>query len=353
MRDVPVLVRLQAPKLDFDRLRSDGRDVRFVDQRGPAPVVLAHERQVFRNDANAANDVAVFWVKVPQMNPSTERDHVWMYFGSGDAADTSNASATFSAYSAAWHLDDAAPTPGQPLQLREARTNAPSLVASSALDTDPSVVERGLALSGNNSFAVLDDQALTDQLRRPPYGLDTSAGSFSLMLGPFDDGGTLRPVGNGAVVFFADGQPPLSQGFDNRSIHLHVVDTIGDPTRKGLGISLPTQPARPGRANPQFLAAAGGVLLPDRFSHVLVSWTGSGAQIFVNGTQVVGAAATIVPLGVDFIDLGTCQDLLDVLRAGIDELRVARTARDAAFARAESQSTQGLLVTAGARQARP
>ena len=52
-------------------MRADGRDVAFFDQRGATPVRLSHERQLFRNGVGT-DDEALFWVKVPSFNPSTE-----------------------------------------------------------------------------------------------------------------------------------------------------------------------------------------------------------------------------------------------------------------------------------------
>jgi hypothetical protein len=335
-----VLVRLTSAELDFDTLRADGHDVRFVDQRGATPAVLAHERQHFVNGGNDADDLALFWVKVPQVNPSTERDHIWMYFGSADPTDTSTGAEAFADYNAAWHFDD----PGSGIALPEARTGRSTKVQGNNLDTDPSFVHRGLALSGNNTFAVLDDQLLGEAVRTAPFALAPGSGSFSFLVGPFNDNGTNRPFGNGHTVFYADGPGPTgSSGFDNRSVHLTIVDTTGDP-RAGLRVSLPTNPPR---NNLEGVAVVGGALDRNVFSHVLMSWTPNGVQVYVNGALVAIGTATIVPFAVDVIEIGSSQQTGNVLRAGFDELRVANAPRSAAFARAEALSIRDLLVTPG------
>ena len=117
-----------------------------------------------------------------------------------------------------------------------------------------------------------------------------------------------------------------------------------------LGVSMPTNPARP--QAPAFVVAAGGVLNRNGFSHVLVNWTASGAQIFVNGSLVAEQAVTIVPFTVRFIDLGTSQQLANVMRGSIDEMRASNSVRSQGFARAEAKSTLNQLVTAGPVEAR-
>jgi hypothetical protein len=342
-----VLVRLSGTDLDFDAIRADGHDVRFIDQRGATPVVLGHERPLFTNAAGTTSDEAIFWVNVPNVNLSTERDHIWLYYGSVDATDTSSGAAAFADYNAAWHFDDVAGT----IALPESKTGTSSKVAASNLATAPSFVDRGLALSGTDSFVVLDDQppAPADPARRPPFALQTAEGSFSLLLGPFDDNGTARPLGNGQAVFYSDGQAPPSPGFDNRSIHLTLVDTTGSD-RAGLRVSLPTNPAP---TTLEGIAVASAALDRTVFSHVLVSWTATGVQVYVNGAAVANGVANIIPFAVDVIELGSSQLTGNLLRAGLDELRVSNQPRTAAFAYAEARNIGDRIVTPGVVQPRP
>jgi hypothetical protein len=343
--DLPVLVSFAANPIDFDDIGADGHAVRFIDQRGATPVVLSHERAVFINDLDDTKDRAVFWVKVPRMNPRTERDHVWMYFGGANPADTSTGSGTFSTYNASWHFDE-----NSPITAPEARSVASTLIASNNLASDDALVGRGLDLAGTDAFAVLDDQALNDANRRAAFGIDTSTGSISVVLGPRS--GNRGNLSNGTAVFFSDGAAPGSFGFDNRSLHLSVVDTAGGDARAGIGFSLPTNPPRPGPATPTFVLAFGAQLDRDAFSHVLVTWSSTSVRLFVNGSPVgQPVATTVVPVLADFIDIGTSQELGNVLRGRVDELRVGNATRDAAFARAEAKSTTGALTRRGAVEA--
>ncbi|MBM4280876.1 MAG: LamG domain-containing protein, partial [Deltaproteobacteria bacterium] len=260
----------------------------------------------------------------------------------------STGSATFADYNAAWHFDD----PGDNIRLPELRSGLPTKKQANNLDTDPSFLHRGLALSGNDTFAVLDDQEPGETVRTAPFQLATDTGSFSFLLGPFNDNGTSRPVGNGHTVFYADGPGTTgSAGFDVRSLHFTIVDTAqGDP-RAGLRVSLPTNPPPPA-GNLEGVAVAGGVLDRNVFSHVLMSWTATGVQVYVNGALVALGNATIIPFAVDVVKVGSSQLTANVLRASLDELRVSNAPRSAAFARAEAVSIRDLLVTPGAVELR-
>jgi hypothetical protein len=88
---------------ELDQIAANGRDVIFVDHRVGGGQSLNYERQIYVD-----NDLAVFHVRVGSFNPSTGLDDIWLYFGSGDNVERSNAAATYSDYASVWHFDDGA-----------------------------------------------------------------------------------------------------------------------------------------------------------------------------------------------------------------------------------------------------
>ena len=355
MSDLPVLVRLNGTDIDFDDILITGRDVAFFDQRGATPVRLVHDRQAFRN-GTALDDEALFWVKPGAFNPSTEREHIWLYFGSGNNTETASSAQVFNSYAAAWHLDDLAAN----IRLPELRTGLNSrVILGDGLRTDTSLVGRGVDLVGTNAFAVIDDTTDVNQIGGPnPFGITTTQGTISVLLGPRSGNGGVLSVGQ--AVFFADGGGPRSLGFDQRSLHLTVASTLANGTgaADSIGFSIPTNPARPAIANPRpapanFVASATGVINPGVFQHVTATWNASTVELYVNGVRRAQVAATTVPFTVQFLNLGTSQELANVMRGRVDELRVSTVRRDEAFARAEAKSTLGELIVVGAVEARP
>jgi hypothetical protein len=339
--DLPILVKLTSADVDFARFQRQGKDVRFFDQRAAgAPILLSHERVTFTASS------ATFWVKLPRFNPSTERDHIWMYFGANDATDTSDGAATFSAYNASFHMESA-----NGVEAKSGRATDiipagnPAKVSAGA-----ALVDNGVDLNGNNKFMVLDDDG--DLTGNSNFGINTQTGSISVVVGKRPNG---NPMGDGMVVFLADGQgdcgaaATCSFGFDQRSLHLTIGQTTGDE-RGAIGVSMPTNPARPAAA--AFVVAAGGVLERDALSHVLVSWNANNVKIFVNGQFVIEQSVAIVPFQSRFIDIGTSQQLANVFTGSVDELRLSNSPRNAAFVRAEAKSTLDQLVTIGPTEAR-
>ena len=93
--DFPLLVTLDATRIDYGATRDDASDLRFVAEGG---VVLAHE--VDRWDEAGISHV---WVRVPSI-PASGTGEVWLYFGNVDATDAQDASSLWSAYAAVYHL---------------------------------------------------------------------------------------------------------------------------------------------------------------------------------------------------------------------------------------------------------
>lgn len=97
--DFPVLVRLDASRIDYTATQPGGRDLRFVDATGQ---LLAHEVELWN-----PNGVSAVWVKVPNVAAGSTDRQITMYYGNPAASATDTAAAVWSnGYVGVWHLDD-------------------------------------------------------------------------------------------------------------------------------------------------------------------------------------------------------------------------------------------------------
>lgn len=102
LANFPLLVTLSASNFDFSKVRSDGGDIRFTDSNGTT--LLSYEIEEW----DAVGQKAVIWVKVPQIDSSSDTDSIFLYYGNSGA--TSAASATNvwdSNYLYTFHLNEA------------------------------------------------------------------------------------------------------------------------------------------------------------------------------------------------------------------------------------------------------
>ncbi|HKZ55395.1 MAG TPA: DUF2341 domain-containing protein, partial [Anaerolineales bacterium] len=95
----PVMVKLDATRIDYAQTQGSGEDLRFVDADG---TLLAHEIEKW-NEAGTS----YAWVKVPQIDASSSTDHIWMYYGNASVGDGQNVAAVWSQdFVGVWHLKE-------------------------------------------------------------------------------------------------------------------------------------------------------------------------------------------------------------------------------------------------------
>ncbi|KAA1257576.1 Cadherin domain protein [Rubripirellula obstinata] len=95
----PVLIKLDASRIDYAQTQNNGQDLRFVDGDG---TVLAHEIESW--DASGTSYV---WVNVPTIDQGSNSDFVWMYYGNSSASDGQDRHAVWSSGNqAVYHLDN-------------------------------------------------------------------------------------------------------------------------------------------------------------------------------------------------------------------------------------------------------
>ncbi|MCA9081376.1 MAG: DUF2341 domain-containing protein, partial [Planctomycetaceae bacterium] len=99
LTEFPILVTLDATRIDYSRTHSNGADLRFVDPDG---TLLDYEIESWN-----PNGKSYIWVKVPQIDANSGSDYLWMYYDNSAAVDAQNSAGVWSnGYAGVWHLND-------------------------------------------------------------------------------------------------------------------------------------------------------------------------------------------------------------------------------------------------------
>ena len=96
--NVPLLLRLDATRVDYSYTQPDGSDLRFVDADGVTP--LPYEIESWN-----PGGISTVWVRVPQVDANSNADFIWLYYGNPVAASGANPTAVWSNnHAAVWHF---------------------------------------------------------------------------------------------------------------------------------------------------------------------------------------------------------------------------------------------------------
>ena len=236
-----VPLRLHTGNFDFTTAKRDGSDLRVVAADGKT--ILPHRIEYF----DAANELAVIWVRVPTLAPSNAEPSIWLYSANPDAP---------------------APTP---VVVRDGVTvlalNAIATPANEQLD-GVNVVTPG---------AQAGTQGLLGESIGLPAGARIEASGIPIAIGP--DGLTLSFWVRAKAA--AANSPLLTLKGAQSSITVSLA--AGLPTLKVTG---PGIPAAGG-------SAAGAVALPAaEWRHVTLV-IGERTALFVDGNEVAGVAARL------------------------------------------------------------
>jgi len=88
--DFTVLIRLDSGVVDYDQIQDLGQDIRFVDADGTTP--LAHEIEVWDETGQS-----IVWVRVPAIDALSSSDFIWLYYGNASVGDAQDQAGTWSA----------------------------------------------------------------------------------------------------------------------------------------------------------------------------------------------------------------------------------------------------------------
>jgi len=104
--DAPLLVRLHTGNFTFDNAKPDGSDIRFVASDDKIPLKFHIE------SFDPKKQIALVWVRVPQLSGTAASDSIWLYYGNSSAAAGQDAPGTYDTGQAlALHLGETEGTP--------------------------------------------------------------------------------------------------------------------------------------------------------------------------------------------------------------------------------------------------
>jgi biopolymer transport protein ExbB len=299
-QDVPVLVRLSLGNFSyFNDTKPDGADFRMVAGDDKTPLKFHFEKY------DPQNQMALLWVRVPQITGGSKTEKIYAYYGNSDAAAAADAPGTYDASQVL--VLSFSEGSGLPLD-STAYKNNPS--ASNAVLTPASLIAGGAKFSGKESITV----PATPSLRLlPNQGLTASA--------------WLRiEQAQQAVVFALSDQ--------GKSIELDV-DGAKMTARAALG------------AAPVTISPSADLTL-GQWHHVALSAGGGKLTLYVDGVASASAPVALEEVGGNFT-IGALNGS-KFLTGDIDEVEVSKVARSADWikASARSQGMDSNLVLYGA-----
>jgi hypothetical protein len=130
LANFPVLVVLDAGRVDYAKTQDAGQDLRFVD--ADDQTVLSHEIELWNEGGTS-----YVWVKVPQIDGGSTTDHIWMYYDNPSVSAPTVASqrATWdTSFMMVQHMNETCPTgpphcPGTPGSHTDSTVNGNDSIA--------------------------------------------------------------------------------------------------------------------------------------------------------------------------------------------------------------------------------
>jgi biopolymer transport protein ExbB len=148
LTEVPVLVRLHSGNFSFAGAKKDGSDLRFMSSDDKSPLKFHLEKY------DPKQEIALVWVKVPQLAGGGSADSVWLYYGNDAAPAAAEPGGTYdTAQVLVYHLNE---TEGGP---KDATSYANHAAAFSGSHATPSVIGDGYSFKGNGEKLVVQRSA--------------------------------------------------------------------------------------------------------------------------------------------------------------------------------------------------
>ena len=299
-QDVPVLVRLSLANFSyFNDTKPDGSDFRLVAGDDKTPLKFHFEKY------DPQSQIALLWVRVPQMTGGSKSDKIYAYYGNADAPGAADVAGTYDAQQVL--VLSFSETGGLPTDAT-AYKNDPS--ASTAVLTPASLIAGGAKFSGKESITV----PATASLRLlPNQGLTASAWL------------RIEQPQQAAVLALADGSKSIELDVEGAKLVLHAAFS-GAPVA----------------------AASPADLSMSQWHHVAFTAASGKLTLYLDGLPVGSAPATLEEIGGTFTvgAVGGAKFLM----GDIDEVQVSKVARSPEWIKASAlgQGLDANLVLYGA-----
>jgi biopolymer transport protein ExbB len=300
--DVPVLVRLSAGNFEFwSDAKPDGSDLRVVLGDDKTPLKFHIERW------DAANQMALVWVRVPRLAGGAASDKLFLYYGNADATAASEAAASYDTPQAL--VLQFSEADGLPL---DATAYGTKVATSTAERVAASLSGGGVRFAGGQSITI----PATGPLRLvPASGLTLSAWI------------KVEAAQDATIVALEDAGRVLALGVRGTSLHARFAG--GDA--------------------PVEIVQSGGGIAPGTWHHVALRAAGDRIALLLDGAEVAAAPATLVEIA-GTLTVGAAADGSLPFAGELDELQVAAVARSNDWLKASvrGQGPDARLVVYGA-----
>ena len=148
LTDLPVLVRLHSGNFNFSAAKKDGSDLRFIGADDKSPLKFHIEK------FDPKLEIALIWVRIPQLAGGANSDAVWLYYGNDAAPAASESGGSYdTAQVLVFHLNEAEGGP------KDATAYANHAAAFSGSHATPSVIGDGYSFKGTGEKIVVQRSA--------------------------------------------------------------------------------------------------------------------------------------------------------------------------------------------------
>jgi PKD repeat protein len=297
--DFPVLVLLDATRIDYAATEPDGADLRFTDDAGE---LLSHEIEEWDPAG-----VSVIWVKVPFVAAGSASGFIWMYHDNPGAQDAQDPAGVWSnGYAGVWHLNG---------------------------DLDDSTQH------GNHG---------ADQGTTPVAG--------ALAGGRFFDGAAWISVPTSASLELAGTlsfEAWAQVGDPNRDVAGRILDKKNvwtDAAGFDFEYNSALNRLTGVGANNSFVRAS-GVDLDTSWHQLAATLSGSTGRVYVDGVDLTSdSTVTAVTASAQALAIGRRSGGGDYWIGGLDEVRLSNVSRSASWVAAQYLSTTDALLLFDAEQ---
>lgn len=286
LRDIPVFIALDNTRIDYAQTQPDGEDLRFFT----AELEMELDYEIESWEPTGSSSV---WLKIPALVPDQDVLQLWMYYGNPDAPASANPTAVWSnEFVSVHHLAG---------DFADSASPGHDGVASGSPGAIAGLFGPAYDFDGNNDYIELPDEAAYDFTEEMSASIWFKVGNFT-----------------------RDWQALLTKGDHSWRIHRHGgSDQLAFSTTRDNGDHHNEVGTRD--------------VVDDRWHHVLVTYDGSRKSMYIDGQMDADGSYdrtlndTPAP-----VFIGQNSDRRDrYFLGGLDEARVARVSRPAAWAQVE------------------
>ena len=240
----PMLVHLDSDNFDFSKAQGSGQDVRFIDSVPDGGTELKYEIEKWTDSE------AWIWVRVPQVDGSSDTDYICMYYGNDAVGDGQDAENVWNSnFKAVYHMADGVDN----AHIYDSTGNGNDGTKKGA--NEPNEVDgqigKAQAFDGDNDYVDLNSQTILGATTKLTISVRVKRDSST----SYD------------YIYMA------GDGWDT---HLNIGST---PTNGKIGFSLRNT------AGSRVYIDSSNPVTTGCWAHIVATWDGTTMKIFLDGAQ--------------------------------------------------------------------